>query len=138
LVPALNLFEDVLLWDVAPCSLVDTDRRFRGACCLSCQGNGDGGSENLCRVFKFLPCYRSQHPSRQSIFILTAVITGISFECPCSDNAVSECSCVLLCSVGCSHIEMRVRKPVFLVYVIETKACFLSVWLRTCLLCKAY
>jgi hypothetical protein len=23
-----------LFWDVAPCSLVETDRRFRGTCCL--------------------------------------------------------------------------------------------------------
>lgn len=23
-----------VLWDFAPCILVDTDRRFRGACCL--------------------------------------------------------------------------------------------------------
>jgi hypothetical protein len=27
------------IWDVAPCSLVDTDRRFRNAYCLRHQGN---------------------------------------------------------------------------------------------------
>jgi hypothetical protein len=26
-------------WDVVPCSLVEIDRRFRGACCLSHQGD---------------------------------------------------------------------------------------------------
>jgi hypothetical protein len=30
-------------WDVAPCSLIDTDRRFRGAYCLHHQG----GRENM-------------------------------------------------------------------------------------------
>jgi hypothetical protein len=28
-----------ILWDVAPCSLVEVYRRFRGACCLHHQGD---------------------------------------------------------------------------------------------------
>jgi hypothetical protein len=35
-------------WDVAPCNLVDTNRRFRGAYCLHHHGRqGDGGSKLL-------------------------------------------------------------------------------------------
>jgi hypothetical protein len=35
-----------VFWDVAPCSLVDTDRRFRGAYYLYHQSH-DGGSKLL-------------------------------------------------------------------------------------------
>jgi hypothetical protein len=28
----------IVFWDVAPCSLLETDRRFRGSCCLDHQG----------------------------------------------------------------------------------------------------
>jgi hypothetical protein len=28
-----------IFWDIAPCSLVETDRHFRGAYCLNLQGN---------------------------------------------------------------------------------------------------
>jgi hypothetical protein len=35
-----------LFWDVAPCSHVEVDRRFRGAYCLHHQGD-DGGSAHL-------------------------------------------------------------------------------------------
>jgi hypothetical protein len=33
--------------DVAPCSLVDIDRRFGGTYCLHHQGNADGGSKHI-------------------------------------------------------------------------------------------
>jgi hypothetical protein len=33
--------------DVAPCSLVEVCRRFRGAFCLHHQNNDDGGNKNL-------------------------------------------------------------------------------------------
>jgi hypothetical protein len=39
-----------VLWDVAPCSLVEVYRRFRGAYCLHHQGDdhpNDGGSKNF-------------------------------------------------------------------------------------------
>jgi hypothetical protein len=39
-----------VFWDVAPCSLVDVYRRFRGTYCLHHQGDectDDGGSKHL-------------------------------------------------------------------------------------------
>jgi hypothetical protein len=38
-----------VFWDVAPCSLVETDRRFRGAYCLYHQGDANRlhGAESL-------------------------------------------------------------------------------------------
>jgi hypothetical protein len=33
-------------WDIAPCSLIEVDRRFRGAYCVHHQGD-DGGSKHL-------------------------------------------------------------------------------------------
>jgi hypothetical protein len=40
-----------VFWDVAPCSLVDTDGRFRGAYCLHHQSDDrlDDGGSNLIR-----------------------------------------------------------------------------------------
>jgi hypothetical protein len=35
-----------VLWNVASCSLVDTDRRFRGVYCIHHQGD-DGGSKHV-------------------------------------------------------------------------------------------
>jgi hypothetical protein len=37
-----------ILWDVVPCSLIDTDRRFGGAECFNCQDDhpDDGGSKH--------------------------------------------------------------------------------------------
>jgi hypothetical protein len=32
-------------WDIAPCSLVEVDLRFRGAYCLHHQGDGGGARE---------------------------------------------------------------------------------------------
>jgi hypothetical protein len=43
-----------VFWDVAPCSLVGTDRRFKGAYCLLRQSND-----------QYLPDYTAQHPRRQ-------------------------------------------------------------------------
>jgi hypothetical protein len=36
-----------VLWDVAPCSHVEADRRIRGAHCLHQQGDDEGGSVHL-------------------------------------------------------------------------------------------
>jgi hypothetical protein len=36
-----------VFWDVEQCSLVDTDRRFRGPYYLHHQGPDDGGSKHL-------------------------------------------------------------------------------------------
>jgi hypothetical protein len=54
-----------VFWDVASCSLVDSDQRFRGAYCLHHQGN-DGGSTLLWNIGQHLPDYMVQHPRRQS------------------------------------------------------------------------
>jgi hypothetical protein len=51
--------------DVAPCSLVDTDRRFRDAYCLHHQGIADRS---------IYPEYTAQHPRRQ-------LSSNFSFEC---------------------------------------------------------
>jgi hypothetical protein len=55
---------------VAPCSLVEVYRRFRGSCCLHRQGSlhhrADGaGGKNLWSVGKRLPDDTAQHPRRQ-------------------------------------------------------------------------
>jgi hypothetical protein len=34
-----------VFWDVAPCSLTDTDRCFRGDYCLCHQGDGNGDDQ---------------------------------------------------------------------------------------------
>jgi hypothetical protein len=45
-------YEDGFCWDVAPCSLVKVDRRFRGAYCL--HRLDDGGSKYLWKDGQFL------------------------------------------------------------------------------------
>jgi hypothetical protein len=52
-----------IFWDVASYSLVEMDRRFRGA-----QGDGpdDGGSKHPRNVDQLLRDYTTQHPRRQS------------------------------------------------------------------------
>jgi hypothetical protein len=51
-------YEDVF-WDVAPCSLVEVYRRFRGACCLHHQAMST-------HVGKLLTDHTAQHPRKQS------------------------------------------------------------------------
>jgi hypothetical protein len=57
---------------VAPCSLVEVLRPFRGACCLIIRAMMDhgnrpdgGGGKNLLNVGKLLQEYTAQHPRRQ-------------------------------------------------------------------------
>jgi hypothetical protein len=45
-----------VFWDVTPCSLIEIDRRFRGACYLHHQGY---------IVARFLPNYAAQHSRRR-------------------------------------------------------------------------
>jgi hypothetical protein len=52
-----------IFWDVAPCNLVEIDRRFRSAYCLHHQGDG-------VIVGQFLLNYAAQHPRRPLIFLL--------------------------------------------------------------------
>jgi hypothetical protein len=55
-----------VFWDVARCSLVDTDCHFRGAYCLRPKGNewhpDDGGCKLLWNDSQYLPGYMVQHP----------------------------------------------------------------------------
>jgi hypothetical protein len=37
----------IVFWDIAPYSLVEVDRRFRGVYCLHHQGDDAGGSTDL-------------------------------------------------------------------------------------------
>jgi hypothetical protein len=57
-------FNMFVILDVTPCSLVNTNRRFRGVY---------SGIVSQC-----LPDYTTQHPIRQTIFILIVVKTKIS------------------------------------------------------------
>jgi hypothetical protein len=54
-----------VFWDVAPCSLADADRCFKGDYCLQHRPD-EGGSKRLRNVGQFLPDYTVQHPRRQS------------------------------------------------------------------------
>jgi hypothetical protein len=59
-----------VLWDVAPCSLVEIERRFTGAYCFHQQGG------------QFLRDYTAQHPTRQSFSVYLRSKTDIN----CLDN----------------------------------------------------
>jgi hypothetical protein len=50
-----------VFWDVAPCRLVETYRRFRGACLIAF--TDDGGSKHLWNVGQFLKDYKTQYTS---------------------------------------------------------------------------
>jgi hypothetical protein len=57
----------IVFWDVAPCSLVDIDWRFRGVYCLHHRYRpGDGGSKHLWNVGQFLRDCTAQNTRRQS------------------------------------------------------------------------
>jgi hypothetical protein len=64
----MAVFWDVY-WDLAPCSLVEAYRRFRGACYPD-----DGGSKHLLNSENF---YQStgRNNTEEAIFILAAVTT---------------------------------------------------------------
>jgi hypothetical protein len=57
-----------VFWDVAPCSLVEIERRFRGAYCLLHQAHhpDNGGSKHLLNVGQFPRDYTVQHSRTQS------------------------------------------------------------------------
>jgi hypothetical protein len=63
----------IVFWDVAPCSLVEADRRFWGAHCLHHQDNRRSRHWN---VGKFLLDYTT--PRRQSSSDLTLVLAQLS------------------------------------------------------------
>jgi hypothetical protein len=60
----VHILKMTVFWDVAPCSLVEFYRRFRGACCLQYRPD-DGGSKHIWNVGKRLPDYAAQQPRRQ-------------------------------------------------------------------------
>jgi hypothetical protein len=65
-----------VFWVVAPCSLVEVYRRFRGACCVSHQGDrpDDGDSKHLWNV-KFYQRFTRLHGAKSqktAIFLLAA------------------------------------------------------------------
>jgi hypothetical protein len=65
-----------VFWDVAPCSLVDIDWRFREASCLhhQCKQGDNGGSKLFWNVGQYPPDYTVLHQRRQpATFILVAV-----------------------------------------------------------------
>jgi hypothetical protein len=53
-------YQMTVFWDVGPCSLVETDRRFWGAYC------GDGSTVHLSSVGQFLPDYAVKLPRQSS------------------------------------------------------------------------
>lgn len=60
------LYEKTALWNVAPCSLVQDERRFIGAYCLSYEGPEDGDSnlfETWINFYQAIQHPRSQSPS---------------------------------------------------------------------------
>jgi hypothetical protein len=67
-----------VFWVVAPCSLVDTDRLFRGA---YCHCPDDGGSKFLWDVGQYLPEYTAQQPRKQlSLNVQQTDRTCLRFE----------------------------------------------------------
>jgi hypothetical protein len=46
-IPTAASMKMAVFWVVAPCSLVEVYRRFRGTCSLHHQGDDDGGSKYL-------------------------------------------------------------------------------------------
>jgi hypothetical protein len=58
-----------VFWVVAPCSLVDVYRRFRGPCFLHHQGRpDDGDSKDLWDIGTHLPDHTALQPRRQSFW----------------------------------------------------------------------
>jgi hypothetical protein len=53
-----------VFWDVTPCSLIDTDRSFRGTYCLHYQGFG-----------QYLPGLHGATSQKTAIFVLAAMKT---------------------------------------------------------------
>jgi hypothetical protein len=58
--PSSNI---TVFWDIAPCSMVEAFRRFRGAYCPD-----DGGSKYVRNVGKLLPVYALRRPRRRSSY----------------------------------------------------------------------
>jgi hypothetical protein len=72
----IEILKMAVFWDVAPCSLVEVYRRFRGASCLHRDRPDDGGSGQLERAlltFIFSKKFMLQNPDRLQLDMKNAV-----------------------------------------------------------------
>jgi hypothetical protein len=68
-----------VFWVVAPCSLVEVYRRFRGPCCLRHRSD-DEGSKDLCNIYKLVPDYTALQPRRQPSSFICAGSSAETFS----------------------------------------------------------
>jgi hypothetical protein len=61
-------------WDVAPCGLLGTDRRFRGAYCLRSFDPDNTRNKHLLNVSQHVPEHMAQHNLRQPCSEFTFVV----------------------------------------------------------------
>jgi hypothetical protein len=93
-----------VIYDVAPCSLVEVYRRFRSSCCLHHQGDGP---EHFWNVGKFLPEYAAQHTRsnlKKVCFFIGLILLWKAQGC-CD---VSSWQCVLKGERLCRWFELLV------------------------------
>jgi hypothetical protein len=108
-----------VLWAVAPCSVVEVYRRFRGACCLHHQvflhhRPDDVGSKHLWNVGKCLPDYTAQQLRIQSFSYSALWEPQISkYKLTCSFFSVRERS---QCENSLSKAKHR---PIHLLIIIS-------------------
>jgi hypothetical protein len=69
-----------VFWDVAPCSLIEVYRRFRGAYCLLMHRPDDGGSMHLWNVLQLLRDYTAQYPKRLRVIFNGIIVFTNSLE----------------------------------------------------------
>jgi hypothetical protein len=78
-----------VFWDIAPCSLVDTDRRFRGAYCLHYHSDRPEfsnamkmsfGFKGLTRLSYKFPTFLSIHSLLSLSLPYSTVITSVQFD----------------------------------------------------------
>jgi hypothetical protein len=93
-----------VFWVVAPCSLVHTDRRFRGAYCLHDQDDESSDDESgklLRNVGQFLPDYTMQHPRRQpSSFYISFSTVAKELKEEAADNGPFQFGSAVILSWG--------------------------------------
>jgi hypothetical protein len=77
----------IVFWDAAPCSVVETYRRFRCSYWLHHQWDGaNGGSKHLWNVGQLLRDYTAQHPRRVILIeIVPQEVSTLNYErTPCA------------------------------------------------------
>jgi hypothetical protein len=87
-----------VLWDVAPCCLVDIDRRFRGAYCLHYKGEAVSSSETSVSIYQItrrnIP--EDSHVRPEELFEYNSgfVVIVLSTQRPeVLDNQIGSVSC---------------------------------------------